>query len=151
MIINIIGKNLYEAYKKRIPVTMLHVDELISLRVSDFYSDSSSFFPDCSLRPQDFYTADGMFYFLAGESKTPTLVITREAHNPVLLNIDDAFKQLTTGNSNYHPRPKDVNKALAAPDTVLIPLPTLRLTKGDSDCSSLVIGTTPVKYNKLND
>ena len=76
--------------------------------------------------------------------------MTREAHNPVLKNIDDAFEQLTQ-KQNYQPIQADVTQALAAPETVLVALPNLRLSKHDSEFSYLPIGTTPAKYNKLSD
>ena len=102
------------------------------------------------LRKEWFNAPDGEVYFLDGVGKTPTLAITRGAHNPILKHIDDAFEQLTT-KSNYRPHQADVQQALTAPDTVLIALPNLRLSKHDSEFSFLTLGTTPAKFNKLND
>ncbi len=151
-------ENLRDAYKLLQPGTMLHVDELMNERRTNE-----------ELRNQWFYTADGEVYFLDGVSKTPTLAITREAHNPVLQNIDDAFEQLME-EKNYRPGQADVQQALAAPDTVLIALPSLRLSDPEHNSKSclffasaesyseynsefkfLAIGTTPAEYNKLND
>ena|SRR3990167_646122 len=82
--------NLRDGYKQVQPGTMLHVDELMNERRSNK-----------ELQYQWFYTADGLIYFLDGVDKIPTLLITREAHNPVLQRIDDAFEPLIKG-ANYH-------------------------------------------------
>lgn len=114
MILETITGNLLDAYRQVQPGTMLHVDELMNERRSNK-----------ELQYQWFYTADGLIYFLDGVDKIPTLLITREAHNPVLQRIDDAFEPLIKG-ANYHVLEVDLKKALAAPDRVLIALPNLR-------------------------
>ncbi len=121
--------NLKDAYKQLQPGTMLHVDQLINERRTNE-----------ELRNQWFYTADGEIYFLDGVSKTPTLAITREAQNPVLQHIDDAFDQLLN-NHNYRVLQADFAKALTAPDTVLVALPNLRLQGNDAEWRYLKIRT----------
>ncbi len=139
MSLETITGNLRDGYKQFQLGTMLHVDQLMNERRDN-----------ADLRNQWFYTADGMVYFLDGVNKTPTLAITREAYNPVLLHIDNAFEQLTK-NKNYHPNIRDVQRALAAPDTVFIALPNLRLFQPNySLFQCLALGTTPSKYSKLN-
>ncbi len=139
MSLETITGNLKEGYKQLQSGTMLHVYELMNERRDNH-----------ELRTQWFYTADGEVYFLDGVRKTPTLAMTKEAHNPVLQNIDDAFDQLT-GKGNYTVLDQDFKQALAAPDTLLITLPNLRLSKHDAEFSYLPFGTTPAKYAKLND
>ena len=131
--------NLRDAYKKLQPGTMQHSFELMNERRTNG-----------ELRNQCFYTPDGEIYFLDGTAN-PTLAMTREAHNPVLNNIDDAFEQLKK-KKNYRLRRADVQQALAAPDTVLIALQKLRLFKySDSEISYLALETTPAKYSQLNE
>ena len=139
MTLETITGNLRDAYRQLQPGTMLHADELINER-----RDNSE-----ELCDQSFYTADGEVYFLKGKNKTPTLAMTREAHNPVLQNIDFAFEQLI--NEYNYPVPQaDFKLALAAPDTTLIALPKLRLSGVNQEYGYLPIGTAPAKYNKLN-
>ena len=138
MTLETITGNLRDAYKQLQPGTMLYVDQLMNERRINK-----------ELCCHGFYTADGEVYFLDGADKTPTLAITREAHNPVLQNIDDAFKQLV-GDGNYRPSQADVQKAIAAHDTVLVTLPNLRLSGNEAEWSYLNIGTTPAEYAKLN-
>ena len=126
-----------DAYKQLQPGTMLHVDELMNERRTNE-----------ELRSNGFYTPDGEVYFLYGVNKTPILAMTREARNPVLKNIDDAFEQLTT-KGNYGVQGKDFTKAIT--DAVLVFLPNLRLSKHDAEFQYLPFGTTPAKYSKLND
>ena len=145
MLLETITGNLRDAYQQLQPGTMLHVDQLMNERRT--HADGQVRQELCN---QWFYTADGEVYFLDGAGKTPTLAITREAHNPVLQHIDDAFEQLTQ-NHNYRLSQTDAGKAVSALDTVLIALPKLRLYKHDSEFSYLVIGTTPRKYGKLNE
>jgi len=139
MSLETITGNLKDGYNQLQPGTMLHVDELMNERRTNE-----------ELRNQYFYTADGEVYLLHGARKTPTLAITREAYNPVLRNIDDAFEQLTKKH-NYRVGKADMQQALTAPDTVLIALPKLRLSEHDSEFQYVAFGTTPAKYNKLND
>src|SRR3989344_8362614 len=138
MSLETITGNLRDAYKQLQPGTMLHVDQLMNERRTN-----------ADLRNQWFYTADGEVYFL-GAAGNPTLAMTREVHNPVLQNIDDAFDQLTR-KQNYLPSQEDVQQALAAPETALIALPKLRLSGDEKEWRYLEIGTTPSKYKKLND
>ncbi|MEK6809820.1 MAG: hypothetical protein AABY40_04040 [Nanoarchaeota archaeon] len=140
MSLEIITGSLKGAYQQLQPGTMLHVDQLMNERRENN-----------ELRGRGFYTADGEVYFLDGAtSKIPTLAITREAHNPVLQNIDDAVEQLTQKN-NYSVLAQDAEQALAAPETVLIALPSLRLSGDNAEWRYLAIGTTPSKYGKLNE
>ena len=139
MSLETITGNLKDGYNQLQPGTMLHVDQLMNERRTNE-----------ELRTQWFYTADGEVYLLDGARKTPTLAMTREAYNPVLRNIDAAFEELTQ-KQNYRPTQADVQQALAAPDTLLVALPNLRLNKHDAEFSYLTLGTTPAKYNKLND
>lgn len=136
--------NLENAYRQIVPGTMLHADRLMNERRINPINEIGE-----DLRKQWFYTADGIIYLLKCESKTPTLAITREAHNPVLQHIDDAIEQLAW-NSDYHPGQAYVQDALAAPDTVLLALPDLRLSGNDPKWSYLEVGTTPAEYNRLN-
>ncbi len=138
MTLETITRNLCDAYQQLQPGTMLHVDELMKERRGN-----------AVLRNNCFYTADGEIYLLDGVCKTPVLAMTREAHNPILKNIDDAFTQLTT-KDNYHPSRADVRQALAAPDTVLIALPNLRLSGNEAEWRYLKIGTVPSEYGQLN-
>ncbi|MEK6853253.1 MAG: hypothetical protein AABX64_01085 [Nanoarchaeota archaeon] len=140
MTLETITGNLRDAYRQLQPGTMLHADELINER-----RDNSE-----ELCDQSFYTADGEVYFLKGKNKTPTLAMTREAHNPVLQNIDAAFEQLIKHEHNYLVPQADFKQALAAPDTTLIALPELRLSAGNQEYGYLPIGTAPAKYKKLN-
>ncbi|MEK6853073.1 MAG: hypothetical protein AABX64_00115 [Nanoarchaeota archaeon] len=138
MTLETITGNLRDAYRQLQPGTMLHADELMNERIDN-----------PKLRDQWFYTADGEVYFLKGKNKTPTLAMTREAHNPVLQNIDAAFEQLI--NRRNYPVPQaDFKQALAAPDTTLIALPKLRLSVYNAEFSYLPIGTTPAEYKTLN-
>ena len=130
--------NLRDAYKQLQPGTMLHADQLMNERRTNHDE----------LRKQKLYTADGGIYFLYG-TQVPILAITREAYNPVLQNIDNAFEQLTS-NQNYTVLFQDFEQALAVPETVLVSLPNLRLSKHDAEFSYLSLGTTPAKYNQLN-
>ena len=139
MTLETITGNLRDGYKQLQPGTMLHVDQLMNERRTNE-----------ELCSQWFYTADGEVYFLDGARKTPALAMTREAHNPVLKNIDSAFDQLTKKH-DYRVLQPDFEQALAVIDTVLIALPTLRLSKHDAEFSYLPIGTAPSKYNKLNE
>lgn len=139
MSLETIRGNLRPLYKELQPGTMQHVDQLMNQR-----------FTYTKYRYECFCTADGGVYVLDGAGKTPSLAITREVHNPVLKNIDDAFEQLHQ-NHNYRPVQADVEQALAAPETVLIALPSLRLSGDEAEWGYLKIGTTPAKYDKLND
>jgi|GEM_PF-1639707 len=133
--------NLRNAYKKLQPGTLCHVDELTTERRTN---------PD--LRSQWFYTADGNVYSV--DNGTPTLHITREAANPILNNIDDAFTQLTT-NGNYKVLQVDFDAVKSAADTVTIDLTKLTLQGNDPEWCYIKIPTkTPSVmnkgYNKLN-
>ena len=134
---NIVG-NLRDAYKQIVPGTMRHVDELMAERRTNPY-----------LRNQWFYPADGNVYSLDGKERVPTLRITREAVNPVLKNIDDAFAQFTE-NENYQVLPTDFETVKAASDTVSIDLTQLGLREeNDKEYQHLVIDTSKrlSKYN----
>ncbi len=132
-IVNIPG-NLKDAYKLAVPKTLRYVDELTTERRTN-----------ADLRSQSFYTADGNVYF--SDKDIPTLYITREATNPILKNIDDAFTQLTT-NHNYTVLQSDFDAVKKAEDTVTIDLTKLTLQGDDKEWGYLAISTT--KYNKLN-
>ena len=131
---NIAG-NLRDAYKLIVPGTMRHVDELMRERRENI-----------ELRNQWFYTADGEVYSL--ENKTPTLWVTREATNPVLKNIEDAFEQLIT-KGNYLVTPADFEAVRNASDTVSIDLTQLGLQKDNKEYQHLKIDTSK-KLGKYN-
>ncbi len=131
---NITG-NLRDAYKLIVPGTMRHVDELMRERRENI-----------ELRNQWFYTADGEVYSL--ENKTPTLWVTREATNPVLKNIEDAFEQLIT-KGNYLVTPADFEAVRNASDTVSIDLTQLGLQKDNKEYQHLKIDTSK-KLGKYN-
>ncbi len=136
---NITG-NLLQAYKQCVPSTMLCVDQLTNERRINL-----------DLRNQSFYTADGEVYSVDGE--TPTLRMTREATNPILNNIDDAFAQ-STQNYNYKVIPADFDAVKTAADTVTIDLTKLTL-QGGGEWYYLAISTSKPSlmkkgYNKLN-
>ncbi|MEK6900649.1 MAG: hypothetical protein AABX05_05985 [Nanoarchaeota archaeon] len=127
-----------EVYKQLQKGTMCCVDTLMDDRRDNL-----------KLRNEWIYPADGVVYFLAGKSKTPTLGITREAGNPILQNVDDAIEQLeTTG--NYFVSAADLESVLRAVDTVLIDLTKLGLAGDNPEWGHLPIGTAPAKYGKLN-
>ncbi len=116
---NVTGKNLLDAYKKIQPGTMLHADELMKEKVNverDLKGNS-----DLIFRARNFYTADGIIYYLSDKGKTPMLAITREKYNPVLQHIDEAFPELLAGRC-YRPPMEDVQKALRARSTVKVDL-----------------------------
>ena len=138
MSLETIEGNLRDAYLQLQPGTMLHVDQLMNERQTNE-----------NLRNKGFYTGDGEIYFLDA-GKTPTLAITREAYNPVLKNIGDAFEQLVNC-GGYPVNKNDLEQALAATDTVQIALPNLRLLGDEKEWRYLAIGTTPSKYGRLND
>ena len=129
MSLETITGNLRDGYKQLQPGTMLHVDELMNERRTNH-----------DLRDLGIYTADGEVYSLDGARKTPTLRITRELRNPVLLRIDDAFGQLTR-KGNYSVLPHDFEQVLAAPETVRIALPRLRLQGDNKEWRYLEIRT----------
>ncbi len=121
---NIIG-NFKSAYQQTEIGTMLHVDELMKARQKN-----------PALQDIGFYTADGMIYFMDGD--TPKLAITREADNLVLRHIDDAFTQLVY-NQNYYPLLDEAQQSIHAKNTVIIDLTQLFLSKHDDEYSYLEI------------
>ena len=126
--------NLKDAYKQIQPGTMQHVDQLMTQRRTN---------PE--LRSQWFYPADGAVYSV--DNGTPTLRMTREAVNPVLNNIDDAFTQLTTTH-NYTVLPSDFDAVKSAADTIAIDVTKLTLQGNEKEWGYLAISTT--EYNTLN-
>ena len=129
---------LAEAYKSLRPGSILHVDEFMKERRTNE-----------ELRDQCFYAADGLVYSLQGEKKVPTLAITRASSNPLFQysKIDEYCQQLLR-DQNYRPTPDETQRALSAPDTVLVDLTKLRLQVCNGEFSYLAIDTR--KYNKLN-
>ena len=81
MTLETITENLRDAYRHLQPGTMLHADQLMKERRLNPITSTGE-----DLRDQWFYTADGAIYFI--DNGVPTLALTREAHNPVLQNID---------------------------------------------------------------
>ncbi len=139
MPLEIIIGNLRETCKLFQLDTIQHVDQLMNRRRTN-----------AELCDQWFYTADGEIYFLKGKQNIPTLAITRGSHNPVLIHMDDSFTKFTE-NYNYRLSQADVEQALAAPETVQIALPDLRLSERASEYFNyLVIRTKPSKYGQLN-
>ncbi|HIG93887.1 TPA: hypothetical protein HA234_06845 [Candidatus Woesearchaeota archaeon] len=118
------------------PGTMLHVDELMKERQTN-----------AELRTQWFYTADGQVYVMDG--KNQKLAMTRGSSNPLLQDdtIDTYCDQLLQS-QNYRPTREEVQRALEAPDTLLIDLSKLRLSGNEKEWRYLTIDTS--KYNKLN-
>jgi len=126
---NIVG-NLRDAYKQAQPGTILCVDQLMNERRSN---------PD--LRNNWFYTADGNVYTPDGN----TLLITREAANPILRNIDDAYTQLVQA-GNFKVSTADLQAVRDAPDTVAVLLRELKLSGDNNEWRYLAIDTK--KYDK---
>ena len=138
MLLKIVTGKLREVYKKIVPGTMLHVDQLMNERRTNK-----------ELCSQSFYTADGVIYFLNGARKVPVLVMTREVHNPLLKKNNGDFAQFAV-KENYPVLQSDFEQALIVPDTVLITLPNLRLRKNKTEWCYLAIGTTSAEYTRLN-
>ena len=129
---------LAETYKLLQPESILHADELMKeWRMNE------------ELREQCFYTADGIVYSLQGRKKVPTLAMTRGSSNPLFQDstIDEYCRQLLD-NGNYCPTPEETQRALHAPDTVVIDLTALRLQKSNEESTYLAIN--PREYNTLN-
>ena len=138
------------AYKRLKQGTFQHVDELMNARSLNRLRNAQGFRPE--LEQEEFYTADGMVYLLS--DNLPMLVITRELHNPVLKNLDDAFNQLWN-KKYYSVSEEDAQSAIHAEDSHSFDLNSLRLEKNDdrlrfSKYLVLKIGTHPKKYKKLN-
>lgn len=136
--------NLRDAYKeaKKEVCTILCVDQLMNERRTDPVTET-----DEDLRNLCFYTADGEVYSV--DEGVPTLRITREAVNPVLKNIDDAFDR-SVNKKNYQVTPADFEAVKSAPDTVVIDLTKLRLEGSDNEWRYLAINTNG-GYDSLND
>ena len=136
MTIETVTGTLAKTYSLLRPESILHVDELVKERRTNE-----------ELRGQWFYTPDGGIYFMDG--KTPTLAITRGRSNPLFQDstIDEYCRQLLK-NKNYRPTPEETQRALQAPDTVLVDFTILRLQKYTEEFSSLVVNTQ--EYNTLN-
>jgi len=131
---NITG-NLRDAYKQAEAGTVLCVDQLMKERLTN-----------TELRQNWFYTADGNVYSMDG--KIPTLRITREATNPILKNIDEAFTQLVN-NGNYLVGSSDFETVKSALDTVVIDLTKLKLQGNEKEYRYLAVDTSKGlgKYN----
>src|SRR3989338_1858149 len=123
MTIESIVGTLPETYKLLQPDTILHVDQLMTERRTNH-----------ELRSQWFYTADGEVYSLQGEKKTPTLAITRAASNPLFQDstIDVYCAQLRR-EGNYRPSADETQRALQAPDTILVDLTKLELSGNEME------------------
>ena len=136
MIIETVVGCLAETYRLLRPESILHVDELMKERRTNE-----------GLRHRCLYTPDGEIYFMNG--KTPTLAITRRSSNPLFQDstIDEYCQQLLK-NKNYRPTSEETQRALHAPDTVVVDLTKLRLQKGDEEFSYLAIDTK--NYKRLN-
>ena len=121
-------------YKKLEPGTFQHVDQLTTERRTNH-----------GLRNLWFYTADGELYTV---QKTEHLwAITREPQNLVLENIDEAYRQLT-GKGNYFPDTEAAQTSLDHPDTVIVDLNGLSLTRANDEYGHFVVDPKAVK--KLN-
>src|SRR3989338_281439 len=93
------------------------------------------------LRELSFYTADGLIYFLDGsKGYTPKLAITKQPHNLVLRNLEEAFDQLTR-HENYYPDTEQASEAIRAGETEVFDLTKLKLHKYNSETSYLTIPT----------
>ena len=108
--------NLLE-YKKLVPGTMRHTDELTTERRDN---------PE--LRTQSFYTADGEIYTI--QKGKVIWAITREPQNLVLKNIDEAYRQLTE-NNNYFPLNESAELSFEHQDTIKIEVDGLKLAGYD--------------------
>ena len=64
MVLETIEGNLRDAYRQLQPGTMWYVDELMNARQTN-----------AGLRREQYYTGDGVVYFLDGACKTPALAI----------------------------------------------------------------------------
>jgi hypothetical protein len=128
--------NLLQAYQQCQPGTMRCADQLTKERRKNL-----------ELRDLGFDTADGKVYSL--DNGVPTLRMTREEVNPVLMNIDDAFKQLTT-KGYYRVLLADFEAVKAAEDTVTIDLTKLRLKSNGNQVFYLAISIRNKGYDKLN-
>ncbi|MEK6863263.1 MAG: hypothetical protein AABW53_01050 [Nanoarchaeota archaeon] len=139
MTLETITGNLRDAYRQLQPGTMLHADELMNERRSNEEL--------CSMSPN---AADGAIYFLDGNNRNiPTLAVTREAQNPILQNIDAAFEEFVNQRPYYVPQ-ADLERALAAPDTMQIALPELSLYLFKDGMCYFLVKTTPGGYEKMN-
>src|SRR3989338_6039667 len=110
---NVTGNLL--AYKKLVPGTFQHVDQLTTERRTNH-----------GLRNEWFYTADGELYTV--QEGKHLWVITREPQNLVLKNIDEAYWQLT-GQGNYFPDTEAAQTSLKHKDSVVIDLKELKLVR----------------------
>lgn len=124
------------AYKQLEPGTFQHSDQLTAERRTNH-----------DLRDQYFYTADGEIYFM--KDNNPMLAITRESHNPVLNNVDEAFTQLTQ-EGNYHINQEEAETAISAEDTEVFDLTKLNLFGGNSEYQYLTVSTSVKGYEELN-
>ncbi len=138
MTIESVVGTLPEAYRLLRPDSILHVDQLITERRTDL-----------ELRQQWFYTADGEVYFLQGKENIPTLAMTRRASNPLLQDstIDTYCGQLRR-EGNYRPSAEETQRALEAPDTLLVDLTKLQLSGNETEWRYLAID--PRKWENLN-
>lgn len=127
--------DLKEAYLQCKKGTMLHVDELMTERLTN-----------AELRDKWFYTADGNVYFV--KDGVPYWAITREKDNPILQNINEAFTQLVD-NHNYVLTPKQLASVLKSKETMVFNLNQLDLKERNSEWSFLDIDTSNFKKSKL--
>lgn len=127
--------NLRDAYKAAVPGTVRCVDQLMQERRVN---------PE--LRKKWVYAADGAIYFV--DNKKLMWAITREAQNPILQNIDEAFDALIA-NGNYSVKEADLQTALNAPETVLVDILKLNLDGDDDQFRYLAVDTSRAlgKYN----
>ena len=126
---NITGNLLY--YKKLVPGTFQHVDQLTAERRTN-----------TDLRRQCFYTADGNLYTV--QRGKILWAITREPQNLVLQHIDEAYKQLVN-QENYFPDTNEAKSSLEHSSTIVVELEGLELVKENNEYSNFVFN--PKKLN----
>jgi len=119
--------NLKVAYKQAVPGTLLHADQLNQARMTD-----------ATLRNKWYYTPDGEVYSV--DDGVETWRVTREASNPVLNHIDEAFPQLlSTG--NYKVSETDFAAVKAAADTLTVKIADLMLQGDNSEYGFIQVRT----------
>ena len=146
-IVNIPGNLL--AYRELVPNTFYTARQLMDERCAPLDTLERR-----ERRSEWHYTADGHGYSVDGDKVE--WAITDEAHNLVLLNLDDAFTQLTA-TDNYRPSNEASLAARSAASTLRIDMSSLRLSGNESEWRYLTIETATgriksgEKYVALNE
>lgn len=132
---NVVGDLL--AYKKLIPGTFQHADQLTTERRTN-----------SGLRNQCFYTADFNLYTI--QKRKYLWAITRESQNLILQNVNEAAEHwLKAGYFvNYFPDAKEAQTSLEHPDTVVVDLKGLELLDDHGNMKCFIVD--PKNLKKLN-